>query len=75
MRLPKQGLILLLTSSLLLIACATATSSCPIEKQYTEEEQEQAALELERLKDSPIIEKLVADYGVLRAQVRACRET
>ena len=58
---------------LLLSGCATANFECPIPKEYSAEVQGQVADELEALPDGSLVAELVADYGVLRAQSRACR--
>jgi len=41
---------------------------------YTPEEQNQAADELESISPSSLIARMIGDYGVLREQVRACYE-
>ena len=64
---------LALIAALLLGACATATFECPIPKDYSSEVQAQAADELEGLPDNSVIADFIADYGVLRAEARACR--
>jgi hypothetical protein len=46
---------------------------CPPLVQYSKDEQDQAAHELELIPDSWVTQKLVDDYRVLRDQVRACR--
>jgi hypothetical protein len=57
----------------LLAACAPANSSCPPAVDYDRATLVQAATELERLGPNSATSRLIADYGVLRAQVRACR--
>lgn len=58
-----------------LIGCATVVSdTCPSLVDYTPEEQNQAADELESISPSSLIARMIGDYGVLREQVRACYE-
>lgn len=66
---------LALTGILFLSACATVISECPIPKDYSAKVQEQAAGELEALPKGSVIGEFIADYGVLRAQARACNGT
>lgn len=63
-------------AALLLSGCETASSdssACPTVVEYTREEQARAADELEALPVDSVLEGMLADYGVLRDQVRACR--
>lgn len=69
----RLSLALTLTAAALLSGCATADFECPIPKEYSAEVQGQAADELEALPEGSLVAELVADYGVLRAQSRACR--
>lgn len=65
----------LLAVSLLLSACSTVVSSgCPRLVEYTEAEQARAANELLQLPDDAVLGKMIADYGVVRAETRVCRE-
>ena len=63
---------LLLTGFLLLSACAGVSSNCPIPKEYTGAIQSQAADELEALPSGAVLAAMIADYGVMRAEARAC---
>lgn len=65
-----------------LTACATTTrisdigtgASCPDVKEYSKAEQKQVADELEKIRGRGWrIGEWIADYGVLRNQVRACK--
>ena len=61
-------------AALFLSACATGGSEpapFPPLKEYSQEEQNQAADELDSLPAGSILPMFIADYGVLRAQVRA----
>lgn len=69
----KLRLALALIGVLSLTACGTATFECPIPKDYSSEVQSQAANELEALPANSVIADFIADYGVLRAEARACR--
>ena len=64
---------MLATATSLLAACVPANSSCPPTVAYDRATLAQAASELERLGPNSATARLIADYGVLRAQVRACR--
>lgn len=64
--------VLALATSLLIASCAT-TSSCPPVKEYSREFREQLAREVRALPDGTATEQALADYVVLREQVRACR--
>lgn len=68
----RLSLALTLTATALLSGCATANFECPIPKEYSPEVQAQAADDLEALPSDSVIGDFVADYGVLRAQSRAC---
>jgi hypothetical protein len=57
----------------LLAACVPASSSCPPAVSYDRATLAQVADELERLGEDSATARLIADYGVLREQVRACR--
>ena len=63
-------------------ACATATSSppaaCPCEIEYSRQQQEAAADEMEEIRrllgrDGIVVGQFIPDYGRLEDQVRACR--
>ncbi len=69
----KLLLIALLLSAIWLTGCATANSSCPPLREYSREFQVQMALELEALPERAALSEAMADYSVLRQQVRACR--
>lgn len=56
----------------LFAACAPANSSCPPVAAYDRGTLAQAAAEIEQLGPNSATARLIADYGVLRAQVRAC---
>jgi hypothetical protein len=56
----------------LFVACAPANSSCPPVAAYDRDTLAQAAAEIEQLGPDSATARLIADYGVLRAQVRAC---
>ena len=47
-------------------------STCPPVVEYSRAEQAQAAEELKRLPEGALIVSWLADYAVLRAQVRSC---
>lgn len=68
-----RRLALLPIGILLLGGCATASFECPNPKEYSAEIQAKAATEIEALPSGSVIGDFVADYGVLRAQARACR--
>jgi hypothetical protein len=60
----------------LLAGCATARSdggACPPVPAYSREFLARAAGELERLPPGAAIEQMLADYQVMRDQVRVCR--
>lgn len=60
---------------LALAGCATDTvfdpRACPVEKQYTADEQKQMAADLPQA--PPSIQTAIVDYGKLRQKTRACR--
>jgi len=59
----------------LLTGCESTASSpvCPVPKEYSAKEQDTAADELAALPKGSVIAKMIAQYGVLRAQARACK--
>jgi hypothetical protein len=57
----------------LLAGCAPAGSSCPPVVAYDAATLSRVADELDRLGADSATARLIADYGVLREQVRACR--
>ena len=62
----------------LLSGCALGSSeawvgACPPVVEYCHAEQAQAAAEVEALPENALIERMLADYAVMRAQARACR--
>lgn len=65
----------LVIALLWLTGCATGGSSlaCPPVAAYDQQFLARAAAELEILPPGSAIEALLADYSVLREQVRACR--
>lgn len=64
--------VLLLIAVLSLNGCATAGSEAlPPVKEYSPEVQAQAATELEALPEGAVLPTFIADYAVLRAQIRA----
>ena len=70
---PRLAPIPLLIGLLLLIGCETVPSSvCPAPKVYTQATRTQAAAELEALPEQSAIAAMIGDYGVLRAELRAC---
>jgi hypothetical protein len=56
-----------------LAACVPAISSCPPTVPYDRATLVQVAEELDRLGPDSATAMLIADYSVLRAQLRACR--
>lgn len=63
----------LLTAGLLLTGCVPASfdpAAAPMVKAYSQEQLDQAAAEIEALPPDSVLAVMVADYGVLRAQVR-----
>lgn len=69
MRLVALGLI----GTVFLIGCETVISSCPSLKEYSKEEQARVADELDALPEGSALAGFIADYGVTRAEIRACR--
>jgi hypothetical protein len=63
----------LATATSLLAGCAPASSNCPPVAFYDRATLAQVADELERLGPDSATARLLADYGVLREQVHACR--
>lgn len=65
---------------MLLASCASTPSSlsnpaCPSLPEYTDQQQDQAADELDGMPDSSIIKQLfIPDYGRMRAGTRACQK-
>jgi len=63
---------------ILLTGCATGSSDrqlaafCPPVVEYSREEQREVAEEVKALPDGSAIVEWLADYAVLRAQVREC---
>lgn len=49
------------------------TSVCPPVVEYSQAELTRAADEIEGLPEGAVLTGMLADYGVLREQVRACR--
>ena len=69
-------LTLVLTGLVSLSACATVVSdTCPTLFDYSEEVQARAADELDALPEGSALAVLVGDYGVVRAETRACKGT
>lgn len=68
---PIAATILLLS----LIGCGKTISSCPPLVDYTAEEQNQAADELEAglARGDGMLPRMIGDYSLLRDQIRACR--
>lgn len=64
----------LVIAPLLLIGCSPAgsRSACPPVVQYPIEVQRAAAAELRQLPQPSAIERMLADYAVMRDQARAC---
>jgi hypothetical protein len=75
---PKSLAVVLSTATIWCAGCATAgfdgAGVCPPLKQYSREEALRLAAEIERLDGAPMIVTALADYVVLRDQVRACRK-
>ncbi|SMX27279.1 hypothetical protein TRP8649_01382 [Pelagimonas phthalicica] len=69
-----QARLLLPIAALLLSGCAQGVSNAlPPVKEYSPEVQARAADELEALPPNSVLAMMIADYAVLRAQVRAGR--
>lgn len=72
----KPGLIALGTVTILSSGCARVDSNhaaCPPVVEYPAEFQRRAAVEAEALPPGAAIERMLADYHVMRQQARACR--
>ncbi len=70
----------LAVGTILLSGCATGVSEdgtnvCPPVVEYSPAEQARVAEEVAALPEGAVIVEWLADYAVLRAQVRACRNT
>ena len=68
----------LVIMTILLTACATggsdtASSACPPLVEYSRAEQDRMADEVAALPEGAVIGEWLADYAVLRQQVRACQ--
>ena len=63
----------LVTAASLLAGCAPESSSCPPVVEYHRGTLLQVAEELDRLGPDSATGELIADYSVLREQLRACR--
>lgn len=77
MRKPRSPLIALLTATIWCAGCASAgydadTNLCPQLKAYTKEFSMELADEIAALPKDAKLVSVVADYMVLRAQVRVC---
>lgn len=73
MRCSKLARPALLIPLLSLAGCATAVSdACPPVVDYDAATLGRAAAELEKLGEDAAIGRMVRDYGVMRAQARAC---
>lgn len=74
----KRQLAVLAIVTSLLSGCATVSSdelgsvSCPPVVEYSREVQTRAAEELELLPERSVVAEMIADYGVMRDQARAC---
>lgn len=72
----KRGLTALATAAILLSGCVEKSSdqtACPPVVAYPAEFQARVAAEVEALPHGAALEVVLADYHVLRRQVRACR--
>jgi hypothetical protein len=69
----KRQAAVLATAMSLLVGCAPDSSSCPPAISYDRDTLTEVAGELQRLGPNSATARLIADYGVLREQVRACR--
>lgn len=75
----KRQLAALAIATSLLTGCAMvasdprATTVCPPVVQYSREFQARAADELDLLPEGSAIAEMLADYGVMRDQARACK--
>jgi len=68
---PRIGVLAL--AAVLLNACAAASSSCPPAIEYSPAEQKQVAQEVAQMPLDWITPEWLADYTLLRDQVRACQ--
>ena len=74
----RLRLAVLVIATSLLTGCATAgfeaggEAACPPVVEYSREFQARAAEELAMLPEGSIIAEMLADYGVMREQARAC---
>ncbi len=74
----KRQLAVLAIATIWLSGCATVSSdelgsvSCPPVVEYSREVQTRAAEELELLPERSVVAEMIADYGVMRDQARAC---
>ena len=73
---PRLAALAIATS--LLTACATVSSEsvtgvCPPTSEYSQAEQAQAADEVATLSEDSVLIGWLADYSMLREQVRICR--
>jgi hypothetical protein len=60
---------------MLLTACVTPTSDvCPTLFVYSAERQSAAANELAALPEPSTLAEMIADYGVVREQIRVCSD-
>ena len=75
----RQQLAALVIATSLLSGCATvssdgrAVSTCPPAVDYSREFQARAADELALLPEGSAIAEMLADYAVMRGQIRACQ--
>lgn len=73
-----RGKALLLIGAALLAGCGQAdfngSQASPTLFPYTKDQQARAADELEALPAGSVIAKMIADYGVVRNEIRAMRE-
>ncbi len=75
----RRRLVVLAIATSWLTGCATAgfeatgLASCPPVVEYSREFQAQAAEELAKLPNGSAVVEMMADYAVLREQVRICR--
>ena len=62
-------------SMFMLTACATNTpvAVCPAIVPYSDADQTRAADELDSLPAGAVLRRFIADYGELRAKLRACQ--
>jgi Tfp pilus assembly protein PilP len=64
---------LLVIVILSLTGCVTGISNCATVFNYTAEQQRRAADELDALPADSVLATMISDYGVIRAEARACR--